>query len=52
MAIFFEYLFKGWVVLWMTLIAIIPNLFMGALTLAVFATWLTYKEKDESKKAK
>lgn len=33
---------KGFIYLWMTIIATIPNAFMGGLTLCIAATVLTY----------
>jgi len=38
----FGYLIKGFVFAWMTIIASIPNVFMGGLTLCIVATVLTY----------
>jgi hypothetical protein len=38
----FGYLIKGFVLLWISIIATIPNVFMGGLALCVAATVLTY----------
>ncbi len=38
----FGYLIKGFVLFWITIIALIPNAFMGGLTLCIAATVLTY----------
>ena len=35
-------IFKGFIYLWMAIIASIPNAFMGGLTLCIVATVLTY----------
>ena len=39
---FLGFIFKGFIYLWMTIIASIPNIFMGGLTLCILATVLTY----------
>lgn len=38
----FGYLIKGFVLFWLTIIGSVPQMFMGALTLCVVATVLTY----------
>jgi len=38
----FGYLMKAWIYLWMTIIAVIPNAFMGGLTVCILATLITY----------
>lgn len=38
----FGYLFKGFIWVWISIIASIPNAFMGGLTLCISATVLTY----------
>ena len=38
----FGYLIKAFLFGWMTIIASIPNIFMGGLTLCVVATVITY----------
>lgn len=38
----FGLLIKGFIWLWISIIAAIPNAFMGALTLCIAATVLTY----------
>ena len=38
----FGYLIKGFVFGWMTIIASIPNIFMGGLTMCIVATVITY----------
>ena len=44
----FGYLMKAWIYLWMTIIATIPNAFMGGLTLCIVATVLTYLNKKKN----
>jgi len=39
---FFGYIFKGFITVWISIIATIPNAFMGGLTLCIAATVLTY----------
>ena len=41
------YIMKAWVMLWMSIIATIPQLFMLALTLCVLGTLLTYLPKKK-----
>lgn len=38
----FGYLIKGFILVWISIIASVPNAFMGGLTLCVAATVLTY----------
>ena len=38
----FGYLMKAWIYLWMTIIAVIPNAFMGGLTVCILVTLITY----------
>ena len=38
----FGYLIKGFVLFWISIIATIPNAFMGGLTICVAATAITY----------
>lgn len=38
----FGLLIKGFIYVWITIIAVIPNAFMGGLTLCIVATVLTY----------
>jgi len=38
----FGYLIKGFVLMWISIIASIPNAFMGGLTFCIVATLLTY----------
>jgi hypothetical protein len=45
----FGYLMKAWIYLWMTIIATIPNAFMGGLTICIAATVLTYFEKKKKR---
>ena len=42
----FGYLMKGFIFLWMTIIASVPNIFMGGLTTCILATVLTYILRD------
>lgn len=44
---FIGYIMKGFIYLWMTIIATIPNAFMGALTICIIATVLTYFMKKQ-----
>ena len=46
----FGYLMKAWIYLWMTIIATIPNAFMGGLTMCIVATVLTYLLRQKKKK--
>ncbi len=48
----FGLLIKGFVILWIAIIAIIPNVFMAGLTLCIVATTLTYFRKREKAGAK
>jgi hypothetical protein len=41
----FGYLMKAWIYLWMAIIGVIPNAFMGGLTLCIVATIITYLHK-------
>lgn len=47
---FMGYIFKGFIYVWMTIIASIPNIFMGGLTICILATVLTYfiKKKESA----
>lgn len=40
------YLMKAFIFLWMTIIATVPQIFMGGLTICIVATVLTYVLKD------
>lgn len=40
------YVMKAFIYLWMTIIATVPNAFMGGLTICIGATVLTYFLKD------
>jgi hypothetical protein len=40
------YLMKAFIFLWMTIIATVPQVFMGGLTICIVATVLTYVLKD------
>jgi hypothetical protein len=42
----FGYLMKAFIFLWMTIIATVPNVFMGGLTICILATVLTYFLRD------
>ena len=42
------YVFKAFIYLWLTIIATIPNVFMGGLTICVVATVMTYFLKDRA----
>lgn len=42
----FGYLMKAFIFLWMAIIATVPNVFMGGLTICILATLLTYILKD------
>ena len=42
------YLMKAFIFLWMTIIASVPNIFMGGLTICILATVLTYFMKKPS----
>jgi len=42
----FGYLMKAFIYLWMTIIAAVPNIFMGGLTICIMATVLTYILRD------
>lgn len=42
---FFGYLFTGFILVWIFIIASIPNMFMGGLTICIAATVLTYFTK-------
>ncbi len=42
------YLFQGFIWIWVLIIASIPNIFMGGLTICVAATVLTYFMKDRN----
>lgn len=44
METFYTWIFQGYVVTWATVIANIPNLMMGTLTLTVIAVLLTYRK--------
>ena len=44
----FGYLMKAFIFLWMTIIATVPQIFMGGLTICVVATVLTYVLKDSN----
>ena len=46
----FGYLIKGFILIWISIIGSIPNMFMGGLTICVVATVLTYFYK-KSKEA-
>ncbi|MDH4224125.1 MAG: hypothetical protein OEW12_00575 [Deltaproteobacteria bacterium] len=52
METFFEVIFLGFAYMWMTIIASVPNIFMGMLSLAISATALTYFLKDNEEKSK
>lgn len=43
----FGYLMKAWIYLWMTIIATVPNVFMGGLTICIVATVVTYLERKK-----
>jgi hypothetical protein len=42
----FGYLMKAFIYLWMVIIATVPNVFMGGLTICILATLLTYLLRD------
>jgi hypothetical protein len=42
----FGYLMKAFIYLWMTIIATVPQIFMGGLTACILATVLTYVLRD------
>jgi hypothetical protein len=42
----FGYLMKAFIFLWMTIIATVPQILMGGLTICAVATVLTYVLKD------
>src|SRR5262245_59625475 len=44
----FGYLMKAFIFLWMSIIATVPQIFMGGLTICVVATVLTYVLKDSN----
>jgi len=47
----FGYLMKGFILFWISIIATVPNAFMGGLTLCIAATVLTYfirKRREEN----
>ena len=46
----FGLIMKGFIYLWITIIATIPNAFMGGLTLCIAATVLTYFMRRSSAK--
>lgn len=46
----FGFVFKGFIFLWMTIIASIPNIFMSGLTLCIVATVLTYFMKNSGRR--
>ena len=41
-------IFQGFVIVWILIIAMIPNIFMGGLTFSILATVLTYFKKRSS----
>jgi hypothetical protein len=43
-----EYLIKGFIYVWISIIAFIPNAFMGGLAICIVATLITYIERSRS----
>jgi hypothetical protein len=43
-----SYLIEGFVYVWISIIAFIPNAFMGGLTICILATLWTYFERSRS----
>jgi hypothetical protein len=43
-----EYLIKGFIYVWISIIAFIPNAFMGGLAICIVATLITYIERSKS----
>ena len=44
----FEIITEGFIYFWIFIIAAIPNIFMGGLTICIFATLYTYLEKRKA----
>lgn len=43
-----EYLITGFIYVWISIIAFIPNAFLGGLTICIVATLITYLERSKS----